>query len=740
CTSDASRYVITVAPLQVETALENIAHCAFNPDFSDNTLSKNFYEMQKELGAYIASPASFINESIDSKIFTDEPWKQDSGTYPPLFAKTPMEKVRSNLSFIQKTYYTPNNSAIFISGSISKENALELSKKIFNSYQKHPDVIHTKPKMNHHEKRKFIIADKSFSSDITQIVIQYTKISDINADIGANIFNAYSSSFKKNILQHQELKILGEDYIHVAATHRSGISRIIFQSLLEKSKLDAEKQAELFLSTTKKAADNIQNSEVNFIKNETISSYRSIFSSSSKIMEKLSELWALESILQETENIILSEKLNERPKKIESFSLENFCNEFNSEEPFVFVLVNSSVYQKRAKAFSSLGYELITQGNVSKEMRNLYRNASKESFQSVQNIEVDTNTSLQYIAQNKKQFEYRNLQNGIPIIFKQNFSSSTALIMISIKGGKLSTSSNHGFFSILINALAGNIQKEINKEKFNGNIKGEPSVKANTDLTSGAISVESLSEDLQNIIPCISRALIYGEVIAARADGLVYDERTQKRLRDGDSANQMYSRAIYELYAGTPYTAIFDTDTDILVHTKYTDVLESYPSLLDASRYTVILTGNFNIDKTYETLTNTIALLSSQNLKNYTPVIEQPKFPKDKKILTKLRHVFLTDKSAEEAGPRPLVLIPTTNFSDPVQYWIASPAPYQKDFALFNALANLIATRVQNKIEKIFLDSSLKFDYATSAIQAVCITFTKIEKVKQLDQIYEQVL
>ncbi|MBR7064598.1 MAG: hypothetical protein IKI31_05590, partial [Treponema sp.] len=522
-------------------------------------------------------------------------------------------------------------------------------------------------------------------TDITQIVVQYISLSSINADVGANIFNSYTSTFKKNVLSHTELAIRGEDYIHIASTHRSGQSRMIFQTLFEKSKFTPIEQAELFINLVKNASSNISEEEIKSTQNEITSAYNSLFSNSTSFMEKLSELWAVESFYANERAESLLQKLISRPKEINSFNLENFRNNITQEEPFIFLLLNSAIYQKYEKKIKEKGYELITQKNSSWYLQELYKNA-KNTIQEKKEAKVNTNSAKEYIEENKKQFSFFNLQNNIPCILKLNENSSTALTMISIEGGKLSTNANPGFFSVLINALVGNIQKELNEKKMNGLLEGFPSVKANTSLTSGIISVESLASDTEQIISCITNAIIFGEIKASHADGLVYNERTKKRLYDGDLTNQLYSKAIDELYKGSAYPAIFDTDKDILVHTKYTDILSSYPVLLNAARYKIILTGNFQKEKIVKTLSSTFGLLANQNETYSSAKIAKPNFPKDKRLSVKLRHVFLTDVSKEDAGPRPLVLIPTKNFSDPVQYWIPSPEPSSNDFTIFNSI------------------------------------------------------
>lgn len=746
CTADVAHYILTVAPSQVETTLEELAYCAFAPVFSDKEMQAQFTALKNEVMNYSYSTAGFINASIDARVYADAPWKQDTGVYPALFTNTPIAEVRSILMNIARTYYVPKNSALFISGGITKEYALALAEKTFGMWQggtvavqqsgNTQKILAAKSKT---EQRKFVMADPVFSDDLTQIVVQYKSLSMVQADVAAASFNAYASSFKKSVLSHNELAVRGSEYINVAAAHKNGESRLIFQSLLEKTKTSPAEQAELFVDCAKEAARTLHGEELIATRGALVAGYSELFGSSTQLMETLSALWAVSDTTHH-DGMPLVNRLLSRPNEIINFNSAELQHAYSEEMPFVFVLVNSDSYNRFAKEFKNAGYELITQKNGSWYTQALYKNITDSNLAfSDSRKEMESDNEPLYIEQNKAQFSSDCLKNGIPVIFKKNESSSSALILLSIHGGALSSASNPGFFSILINALADNIQKEVNRQKANGAIDGTPSVRAETNLTSGTISVESLSDDMNVIIPCISRALVYGNILPAQADGLVYDARSQKRLHNGNTINQLYSRAIYELFAGTPYTALFDSDRDILEHVQYTDILTSYPQLLDAGKYTVVVVGNFHEELIKSALESSLGIFLPQTSRDTRAISTvAPQFPRNKRIRVTLRHLFMTDISAEKAGPRPLVLVPTTNFSDPAQYWLPSPKPASPDFAVFNALVHTLRSRLEKKVAAISTDMSVRAEAATYAMQAAAITITHVDSTNQIDKLYEE--
>lgn len=747
CGADSARYILTVSPAQTETALAQIAQCAFAPVFGDTELQAQFSALKTEVMNYAFSTAGFINSSIDARVFADAPWKQDTGVYPALFAGTPLAKVRTILSDISHAYYIPQNSALFISGGIEKKTALQLAERTFGSWpagiiSPQADGKKTEAPVQQAERhRRFVIYDPLFSSDIAQIVVQYTDLSMTQSDAAAAVFGANDSSFKKMLLSDNDLAIRGKEYINTAAAHKNGQSRLIFQSLLEKSKIPPDKQAARFLDCVKKAADSMENTEFQQASAKLSADYRSLYANSAAVMDKLSELWAIENNGRNSADAAsLISRLCARPDEIGNLTPGSLRTAFDSGEPFVFVLINSSIYKKNADSFKDAGYEPVTQKNGSWYTQELYKNVTDSGILVAQDEESETpGDASYYISRNDPQFSLGTLSNGIPVVFKQNTSSETALLMISISGGKISSAASPGFFTILINALAGNIQKEINKQTKNGTINEIPPVLAETDLTSGMITIECQADDMNSIIPCISRALIYGDIQPAQADGLIYDARSHKQLYDGDTANQLYSSAVLKLFSGSPYTALFSSGSTVLEQTQYNDILVSYPSLLDASRYTVIVTGRFDTDDIHTLLESSLGILEPRTKReNARPSVPSPQFPSGEKMTVRLQHLFLADVNAENAGPQPSVLVPTKNFSDPVQYWIPAPVRSSPDFPLFNALVYTLAFRLKKNAAAVSPDITVQADAASYGIQAAVITLTHIDHTKQADTLYEK--
>ena len=216
CNADSSRYTISVSEELVSSVFENLSRRAFAPVFTEKDISREYSALKNEIMQYASTPAAFINTAIDSRIFSDTPWKLDSGIYPQIFSKSTPAQIRSILSKIGKFWYTPQNSALFVNGPVKKEEIYALAEKYFGSYMPAatfgiPEAVKASGKT-----RKFIMHDLQFSDEMTQIVIEYTNFDLLQSILAAETFNSDFSTLKKSLCAEHILNIRGPEYINVS--------------------------------------------------------------------------------------------------------------------------------------------------------------------------------------------------------------------------------------------------------------------------------------------------------------------------------------------------------------------------------------------------------------------------------------------------------------------------------------------------------------------------------------------
>ena len=757
CNADSSRYFIDITPSQMQETLTTLSDSLFSPDFSDEILIPQLNELKKEVSKSASDMGTYINAAIDSRVFSAAPWKHDSGIYPPLFKKTTDKKARTALKEIADLWYTPKNSAIFICGNINIERTLLMLKNSFGRFYSNskPPLEKTSAPVNH--QRKYVFHSPDISSDLTQLVVQYTMLDMEQTDLMALALGYEGSLFKQLILGYSELNIPGDEYINVSAAHKKDTSRLIIQTLLQPPEgkkaaaaTNSFKQSQLFLAQLNQIKNVVQPEEFEYAKNQSEYSLNQTQALPQKLMERLSAFWALQPYMNLAENdaqnyesktaaLFMSRKQSLREK-----TLSECLSVMDAENPFIFVIINSKDYKANKKSYDKAGFEEINEKNASwyvqtmfKEMKEAQDPAVNKNFYIIEKSSDDNN----YYQRNLEAISSFTLSNEIRVVTKKNPLSSKVSLVLSINGGKYNSADDNGFEDVMINLLANLIQKNLLKAQEEGIIIGSPYVSSHTDLASSQIIIEIDSEDTRAAIRKIAESIVYGEIAPADADRAVSARKYKKRLENGTASNQMYSKLINHVYGKGSKSEIFETEKEILAETDYTKILSAYPALLNAGRYNLIFCGDLPANEELKALLEeTFGLLAkaedSQSENTEKNQKESSKktvnYNSKRDITVKVRHTFLTDIPAEKAGPQPAVLIPTTEFLDPVIYGFSAPETGTQKAALYNALLSYLASEVS-----LAHKTEVSTQFPGNDLELGCITVMNVAHTRELDAIFK---
>ncbi len=754
--SDSTRFILDASPALLESILEDFSDAVFNANFSDSLLKSEFASLKRQVLLNANDPATLMNASIDSKVFSNEPWRNDSGIYPALFEKLSENEVRTILSRVQENFYVPGNAALFISGNIQKENVLSIVNSTFGRFYSNRKINYRPLVISAKGSRKFVIHSKDFSEDLTQVVLQYENLSKEEADFAENIFNYDYSRMKQYLCASEVLNIPGAEYINIAAASKTGSTRLIAQSLLQNiPDVSPALQAEVFHKTVLTNAV-IYPDEYEASISQQSFLYNKLISSSSAVMEALSELWQINPYNFSGESEI--EKLKTVKENLHEVSPERICEVLQADTPFVFVVLNSKQYNKYKKSFDENGYEEINSKNSSWYADTLYKNVKsliELSRLAQKKKETEKENPVDYVQnfvdENKKAVTEILLSNGIPVYIKQNPNTTGVSLVLSVDGGNIRTADNHGFEEVMINILTMNILRQIKAKQAEGLVLNDFDISSETELNSSHIMIECDTEDFYAVISALARSLVMDDVIPSDADRIVQGRKTRKRLENGSTVNQLYSAGINSLMAGTVYTRLFDTEKDVLENTNYEEILSEYPKLLDSSRYSLIVSGNLDPEIFVQSISDVFSVLQKSEIpeERFTEkkIIwgsgeNQKSFPKGKSKKVKLEHTFLTDVPAKDAGPMPAVLIPTKSFADPVIYFAESPEAGSEDFFVLNAVLPYLQEQLTKAMaEKMHLyNCKVNITSSTRDIPLCTFSFSSVERISAVDNLYQTVL
>ena len=749
CNADSSRYFIDVSPSQLDSTLFDLSDVVFGMDFSDEVLRSELAELKKEVSDSADSMSVYINAAIDSRVFSDSPWKHDSGIYPPVFKKTTEKTARTVIKQIGEQWYTPKNSAIFISGNINSDRTMLMLRNSFGRFYSNFRTPVEKPGVPVNKQRKFVLHSNEISSDLTQLVVQYTLFDMETSDLLALALGYEGSLFMQQALSFEELNIPGDEYINVSAAHKKDSSRLIIQTLLQppenKKKAAATnsfKQTELFLKQIDLIPHIVRPEEFDYAKQQLEYSLNRTASVSQPLMENLSAYWAVQPYENQKEEE--SEKYNSptaqammgRAEKLREKNLSETLLQFQAEEPFIFVIINSKDYKANKKAYTAAGFEEINEKNASWYVQAMFKEMKEEPAVQNQLYTVSQNAAdNSYYQKNLDLIRHFKLSNRIEVVTKENPLSEQTSLVISVAGGKYNSWDDNGFEEVMITLTSTLIQKKLASAQENGLLTGAFYVSSEMELATGKIIVEFDMEDTVAVLRVIADAIVYGEIAPADADRAVASRKYRKRLENGTAATQMYSTLIDRAFSDKTLTNIFEAQNEILLDTDYTKILSAYPAMLNASRYSLIFCGALHQDLA-QLLEETFGQLVPQGEFAAYPGAPAPRTPdlsRTRNLTTKVRHTFLTDIPAEKAGPQPAVLIPTTEFLDPVIYAGQAPAPCTKQAALYNSVLSYMGTRLSKA-------HPVTVQFPRSNLPLGSLTVQNVAHTRELDSEYKTIV
>lgn len=715
CAADSARYTIEAAPNQTEEILYELSQCAFAPLFSDAELGQKLKEAKESAAQNAFSAEGFINSAIDSRVFRAAPWKHDSGIYPALFQKQSLSEARAVLSEMARDYYSPQNSALFITGAVSREAALSLAQKTFGFFPPGPGFVPQDDSaaaagMNDGANgKKFVLTDPELSPDMAQVVCQFTSLSMEEADVAAVILNGRQSALKAALTSRPELNIRGSDYVNADAAHKNGSSRLIIQSLLEKSNAGDYERASLFEEILGQEAADFTEEEFEAAKEFLLLDFDLAAGNPRGFMELLSQFWAVDGMAkksyeqsgQEGDASSLVQRFLARRQRIMDLDCEGLKFALQNEEPFFFVLLNSKNYKGQAAAFEQDGWQSVSQKNASWHAQEMFAKI-KDSIES-KGDESQEETAPQIFdpAFRQKTLESAKsaaLKNGINVFAKINPARSTSAVCLYIKGGEAESAQKEpGLEAVLASVLAQNARKACAQKIYSGQMKGAVNVTAQCEDVSALVCAECLAGDEGAALDALAEALFISEIVPAEVDVYLSSRKSAQIIKSAAMPRQLHCAGIKAFYKAPLYRALNSSNQDILRNVRYREILEEYARLLDAGRLEIIAVGNFNFESLVQRAREAFEGIPEawQEKELFAQAKEITK-PAQK---VKINHTFLTDVSADKAGPRPAVLVPTTDFADPAQYWFCAPQE-QKEAALFDALMLELRVLCQEAFEQ----------------------------------------
>ena len=732
-----------------QDTLEELSSKFIFKNYSDSFLEQAVKKQNSILSSL--SPSSlFINSAMDTEIFSQFPWKQESGINPKVLSSLPLSQLRTSIKELHQKFITPQNSVLYISGNISETEILSAAENYFGKNQiifsdshktLRPQDFGTTSKntLPLSDIKKYVLYDDELSNDIIQTVFQYTNFTADQTDFLASILNAPSSTLKNRLFIQQNLGIPGTDYINVSSAVQKNSARLIIQTICQKTKTNPAEQGELIIKALKTYGLFSMEESLSAIKNANW-----LFSQMSDSSEELMKNLAVFN--QTGRNA--GGNFFYKNRRMENMDIPLLQEMFSTANPYAFLLCSTETYRTNRKQFQKYGWIPLTSKDFPWYKQKKYKMEESKN-ETPDSFHTGSNNLQNYIDLNRSYFSSFTISNGIEVILKSNPNLSTSSVSLVIDGGELNFAETEpGMAEILTYSLACLLQNQLDKKHSLSIIEYDAEVKAVTGNEYSQLTINCSGKDLNECIKTLADTIIYTDITPALADGIIFDMKSRWKVKNLTPDYQLLCGAMKEIYNGKTEQKLFNCKQDRPGTMEFTRIEQNYTSFLDSTKLTLAVTGSIkNKNEIQETIEQSFNQFQpakhKENQKKNTgksiPVrqktkMEVPPLPQ-KTIKVPIIHRFFTDISPQKAGPRPPVLIPTTDFSDPMIFLMEGPSEQNHDSPLFNALLYLVQKRLQKKLSS---EQTVIAEPSGQNLPYAHLIITKIKSIREIESKYSQ--
>ncbi|MCR5047086.1 MAG: insulinase family protein [Treponema sp.] len=318
-----------------------------------------------EIQANLNSPGTILGHFFTKTFFPNAPWQLD----PSGAVQTVQNASLDELKSIKEKYYVPNNAALFIGGDVDVKEVKELAQEIFGDWEKSDFDFNSECALQSPEPfeqtKFFVMPNEQVSPQIAQTVIYYRGADadfDRDSTYPLDLFTSYiadhESSFVKEFLSDQDLRIISEDYVGGGYSTKRRTSTINFYAVMLEPERSIPSRAKKFYSILSEKIIPEYVSSKKIVGKEKINRLRKSRRDSQLIQSELFQSLLAEArywwtVCDKDYFYSYNKKMDKATDAQVAAALEKYALDKNA---FVVTIVNPEIYKKLKSQFDSEGF------------------------------------------------------------------------------------------------------------------------------------------------------------------------------------------------------------------------------------------------------------------------------------------------------------------------------------------------------------------------------------------------
>ncbi|MCH5289566.1 MAG: insulinase family protein [Treponema sp.] len=366
---DAVSYYFTVPAAQARAGLEFWSYAVRTPLMEEQEFANEKEVVVSEITGNETNPGRIFLAALNKHLFAASPWRRDSSGTREIVRGATVEQMRD----IQRTYYVPNNAAVFVGGDVKHGDILRMVREIYGDWGKTQSVPFAPPptKTPFSGTRKFVYGDARTGDGFVQVGYYLrgpdgeTDAADTyGADMWGQLLRKPDGAYKSLLLADETLSIPDPDYIggYYATERASGI--ISLSSVMRNDGAAVDK-AERWLSLVQgegtalfTGGDFAGERLLREAKHQLEDAEAYAAETAEGYLRALSGVWA-------TSGLAYAQSYDKKMQDVTAADVRAFVENYIAGKNGMFVVfVSPAVYARNKAAFDAAGYEEITADNA----------------------------------------------------------------------------------------------------------------------------------------------------------------------------------------------------------------------------------------------------------------------------------------------------------------------------------------------------------------------------------------
>lgn len=252
---DRVNYYFTVPAALAEDGLEFWSYAIRTPLIELNELENEKSVVLSEIEGGLSEPGRIFGAGVFKELFNASPWRMDTSGDPQIIRNATAEQLRQ----IQKEYYVPGNTGLFVGGAVNHQQIYEMVKRIYGDWKNGEEArlskVEVPSKSPFGLSKKLVFPDPRNSSGISQLVY-YLRGPDAEtdkedtwaADVWSYCLANPSGAFISKAVANEDFNIPDADYAGGGYTTMRASGLISFSAaFLNDEKLTPVERAEKLL-------------------------------------------------------------------------------------------------------------------------------------------------------------------------------------------------------------------------------------------------------------------------------------------------------------------------------------------------------------------------------------------------------------------------------------------------------------------------------------------------------------